>query len=193
MHTENDKQLVSELRNDDVKAFDALFRKYHGKLFRFSLSLLKNEDDSKEVVQETFLRIWNKRRDIDSSKSFKSFLFTISYNVIIDQLRLKLKNQEYKKSLFNYFNSKNICFNKEEVDYEILNKQIEIAVDELPEKRKQIYKLSREKELSHKEISEKLGISEKTVENQINLSLRHLRKRLGKEVLPVLLFLTLFT
>ena len=86
--------LVSQLIKSDKKAFDALYHRYSKKLFSFSFSFLKNEEDSKEIVQEVFLRIWNKRKQIDGTKSFKSFLFTISYNLIIDQLRIKLKNKE---------------------------------------------------------------------------------------------------
>lgn len=189
--TENDKSLVIHLQNNDVKAFDVLFHRYSGKLFRFSFSLLKNEEDSKEIIQETFFRIWNKRLEINSSKSFKSFLFTISYNLIIDQLRLRLKDQEYRKFLLEHFDANN--FNvASDMNYETLTKQIETVIEELPNKRKQIYKLSRENGFTRKEIAEQLGISVKTVENQINLSLKHLKHRLGKDFLPVLLFIALF-
>ena len=187
----DDKQLVSQLINNEVKAFDALFQRYSEKLFRFSFSLLKNEEDSKEIVQEAFLRIWKKRQKIDSSKSFKSFLFTISYNLIIDHFRLRLKDKEYREFLAKYFESEKFDFGSD-IDYDILNGKIKNAVEELPAKRKRIFILSREKGLSHKEIAEELGISVKTVENQINLSLKHLKVRLGKDILPVLLFLSLF-
>ncbi|NOR74278.1 MAG: RNA polymerase sigma-70 factor [Draconibacterium sp.] len=187
----DDKQLVSQLRNNEVKAFDALFHKYSEKLFRFSFSLLKNEEDSKEVVQEAFLRIWKKRQEIDSSKLFKSFLFTISYNLIIDHLRLRLKDQEYREFLAKHFKFEKFDFGSV-IDYDVLNGKIKNAVEELPAKRKRVFILSREKGLSHKEIAKELGISVKTVENQINLSLKHLRVRLGKDILPVLFFLFLF-
>jgi RNA polymerase sigma-70 factor (ECF subfamily) len=188
---ENEKMLVLQLRNNEVKAFDALFHKYSGKLYRFSFSLLKNNEDAKEIIQETFFRVWNKRTEIDSGKSFKSFLFAISYNLVVDQLRLRMKDKEFRRFLQEYFEQGELC-SPSETDYETLTKQIESAVHELPDKRKQIYVLSREKGLSHKEIAGQLGISVKTVENQINLSLKHIRYRLGKDVLPVLLFLSLF-
>ena len=89
-----DKLLVLQMRDNNVQAFDSLFRKYHNKLFGFAFSLLKNREDSKEIVQEVFCRIWDKRHKMDSSKSFKSFLFTVSYNLIFDQLRIRLKDQQ---------------------------------------------------------------------------------------------------
>jgi RNA polymerase sigma-70 factor (ECF subfamily) len=188
----DEKILVSQLRNNDVKSFDILFEKYSTKLYRFSFSLLKNHEDSREIVQETFFRVWDKRHEIDSSKSFKSFLFTISYHLIIDQLRLKLKDQEYRSFLKEYFKTEEVKVNSE-ADYETLNRQISTIIEKLPVKRKQIFTLSREKGLNHKEIAEQLNISVKTVENQINLALRLIKSRLGTDIFPVLLFLSLFS
>lgn len=187
----NEKIFVLKLRNNDVEAFDFLYHQYTNKLFRFAFSLLKNEEDACEIVQETFFRIWEKRNKIDSSKSFKSFLFSVSYHLIIDQLRERLKDQEFRNSLEKYFN-KQVNLQENLLDYNTLETEINKAVDELPEKRKQIYRLSREQGFSHKEIAGQLGVKPKTVENQINLALKHIKTRLGKDILPVLLFLTLF-
>lgn len=187
----NEKQLVSQLIDNDVKAFDLLFYKYSDRLYRFSFSLLKNTEDAKEIVQDTFFKIWNKRNDIDSSKSFKSFLFTISYNLIIDQLRAKLKDKEYRKFIEEYFENNTTGANHL-ADFNILNEQISEIIESLPERRKKIFQLSREKGLTHKEISSELGISVKTVENQINLALKTVKKHLGEELMPVLLFCSLF-
>ncbi|MCF6333868.1 MAG: RNA polymerase sigma-70 factor [Draconibacterium sp.] len=191
LQKDDDKTLISKLQNDEVKAFDALFLKYSEKLFRFSFSLLKNEEDSKGIVQEVFLRIWKKRKEIDTSKSFKSFLFAISYNLIVDQLRLRLKDKKYQEYLTRYFETENLDL-RNEFDYAILVDKVRNAVENLPAKRKQIYILSREVGLPHKEIAGKLGISVKTVENQITLALKHLKSNLGRDVLPAILFLSLF-
>ncbi|MEN8117116.1 MAG: RNA polymerase sigma-70 factor [Bacteroidota bacterium] len=191
LQNEDDKHLVVQLQNNEVKAFDTLFHKYSDKLYRFSFSLLKNDEDSKEIVQEAFLRIWKKRENIDTSKSFKSFLFSISYHLVVDQLRLRLKDREYREFLIKFFEVEKYSL-KNELDYEEIVVQIRKAVEELPSKRKQIYTLSREVGLSHKEISERLGISVKTVENQITLALKHLKSSLGKDIFPVILFLSLF-
>lgn len=189
---ETEKMLLALLRNGDTGAFDQLFRKYSPKLFRFALSLLKSDDDAREIVQETFFRIWNRRQEIAPDKSFKSFVFTISYNLMIDQLRLRLKDQEYRRFL-----SENFEIGQERlsvtIDYDTLCSQIEQAVDELPDRRKTIFTLSRNAGMSHREIAEKMGVSVKTVENQINLSLKHIRMRLGKDFLPALLLLSLFS
>ena len=188
----NDKQLVLQLKNNEVEAFDSLFHKYKEKLYRFSFSLLKNHEDSKEIVQEAFVRIWEKREEIDSSKSFKSFLFTISYNLVVDQLRRILKDNKYRNFLVEYFESESFEL-QTNIDYDTIKTKIQSAVQELPEKRKQIYSLSREAGLTHKEIAAKLGVSVKTVENQINLSLKHIKLRLGKDIIAILLFISIFS
>ncbi len=188
----NDKLLVSRLNKNDMVAFDTLFKRYSEQLYGFSFSLLKNKEDSEEIVQEVFYRVWEKRNEIDSSKSFKSYLFKISYNLIIDQLRLKLRDQNYRKYIENFFDTGAIRIN-DKIDYYTIKGEIDAAVKELPQKRKQIYRLSRVKGLSNKEIAEQLEISPKTVENQITLALKHIKAKLGNDILPLLLFFALFS
>ena len=171
-------ELISKLRNDDILAFDRLFHTYSKRLYRFAFSILKNNEDSEGIVQEAFLRIWYNRKNIDSSKSFKSYLFAITHNLIIDQLRNRLKEREFRSYLEKRFETGTLTV-ENEVDYNILKSEVDRAVEELPEKRKQIYKLSRKEGLSHKEISEQLNISVKTVENQITLALKYLKDQVG--------------
>ena len=177
--------------SNDIKAFDDLFHEYANKLYRFSFSLLKNEEDSKEIVQETFCRIWDRRKEIDTSTSLKSFIFTISYHLIIDRLRLCIKDREYRKFLHEYFRE-NPAKDNVQMDYHTIQQEINKAVEELPDRRKQIYLLSREKGFSHKKIAALLNIKEKTVENHINLALRQIKFRLGKDILAIMLFLALY-
>ncbi len=191
MTSAHEIKLIARLQNDEVKAFDHLFQVYSRNLYRFAFSLLKNKEDAEGIVQEVFLRVWNRRAGIDSTRSFKSYLFTISYNLIIDELRLRMKEKEYIHHLEKFFATEEIIANSE-ADYNLLKSQIDEMVAKLPDKRKQIYKLSREEGLSYKEISEKLHISVKTVENQINLAIKFLKYSLGKDIVAVGLFVTLF-
>jgi RNA polymerase sigma-70 factor (family 1) len=182
---------ISMLQKGDLRAFDRLYHFYSPKLYRFAFSLLKNNEDAEGIVQEVFLILWNKRTEIDATKSFKSYLFTISHNLIIDKLRKRLKEKEYQAYLKGYFNSFTMT-PEQATDYSIIKSQVDRAVEDLPKKRKQIYKLSRENGLSHKEISKQLNISHKTVENQITLSLKYLKDRLGAEIPAVIFYLFLF-
>ncbi len=191
MASESEIELIKLLQNDDCNAFDRLFLLYGDKLYRFAFSLLKNHEDAENIVQEVFLRIWYNRAKIDTSRSFKSFLFTVAYNLIIDELRLRLKDRNYLKHLEKFFNVSDLN-TQHNTDYNLLRFQVYNVVKELPEKRRMVYLLSRESGYSNKEIAAKLGISLKTVENQINLANKYLKIKLGKELLIFLLYLSLF-
>lgn len=187
----SDRQLADQIKKGQTHAFDLLFDRYSQRLFRFSKSLLKNHEDAEEVVQEVFFRIWKKRDELNERRSFQSFLFSIAYNLIVDQFRQRVKDQKYEQFLIkqaqqNYLNPGN------ELEYKELKKQVNKVITELPKRRKEIYQLSREDGLCYKEIASRLNIKPKTVENHINLALKYIRKRLGNKTLAVALFLSLF-
>ena len=187
----SDRELADKIKSGQLHAFDQLYERYSQNLYRFARSLLKTHEDAEEVVQEVFFRVWNKRKDLSGRKSFQSFLFTIAYNVVIDQLRKRVKDQKYAQFLI-YQAQRNFSKSGDNLEYEDLKKQVEKAIHDLPEQRKQIYLMSREEGLSHKEIALRKSIKVKTVENHINLALRHIRKRLGRKDINIVLFLFLF-
>ena len=186
-----DKILVSDFLKGKVKAFDLLYEKYSERLYGFAFMLLKNKEDARDIVQETFLRVWQKRQELTENKSFKSFLFTISYNIMIDQLRKKLTDKKYLESL-----EKNFRFEQNSIgnmaDFNMLDKQIQRLIEELPTRRKEIFRLSRDKGYSHKKIAENLNISVKTVETQLSLAMKFLKSRYTDGSFTALLFLALF-
>ena len=174
---QRDRELGKRIRRGDKQAFDRMYELYAQRLYGFSISILKNKEDAKEVVQETFLKIWNKRQTINPKRSFKAYLFTISYHIITDLLKERSSSvnfQEYLKENFTADSARTDDW----VNFEELKVKLNHLVNKLPHKRKQIYLLSREEGLSHFEIAQKLGISVKTVENQINLSLKYFRSQL---------------
>jgi RNA polymerase sigma-70 factor (ECF subfamily) len=187
----SDKQLVNEFLKGKVKAFDLLYEQYSERLYRFAYMLLKNREDALDIVQETFLRIWHKREDLSEEKSFKSYLFTVSHNIIVDLLRKRLNEKKYCEAL-----EKKFGFNPQSIenraDFNMLDHQIRDLIEELPVRRKEIFKLSREKGCSNKEIADNLSISVKTVETQLNLAVKFLKSRLADGSLTAVLFLSLF-
>ncbi len=187
----DDKLLVAEFLKGNVKSFDLLHEKYSERLYGFAFKLLKNKEDSLDIVQETFLRIWQKRNELDENKSFKSFLFTISYNIIMDQLRKRLNDNNYLESLKKNFKLDQLI-SENAADFNILENQIQQFIGKLPLRRQEIYRLSREKGFSNKEIAENLNISVKSVETQISLAVKFLKSGLSDGSLPTILFLALF-
>ena len=188
---QNNRQLVAQIKKGSTKAFNQLFELYSQRLYSFGKSMLKNHEDAEGIVQEVFFRIWKKKDELDAKKDFHSLLFSITYNLIIDKFRQRVKEREFEQNLLiqaqqNYMNPLS------ELEYNELETKVEKAVNELPERRKKIYRLRRDKGLSHKEIAERLSITTKTVENQMNLALKHIREQLGNDALAVTLFIFLF-
>jgi RNA polymerase sigma-70 factor (ECF subfamily) len=186
-----EKKLVAGFLKGNVKAFDLLYEQYSGRLYRFAFMLLKNREDALDIIQDTFLRIWKNREDLSEEKSFKSYLFTVSYNITIDLLRKRLNEKKYCEAL-----EKNFGFGQQSIensaDFMILDHQIREIIEALPPRRREIFRLSREKGRSNKEIAADLEISVKTVETQLNLALKFLKSRLADGSVPGILFLSLF-
>jgi len=153
------------------------------------LGYLKSTAEAEELVQEVFTIIWEKRADLKEELSFKSFLFTISFNIIRKHFRTRTYLSEYFKTVINDDLDLQTL---DKITYDSLYRYITDIVDQLPERRKEIFIKSRFDGLSIKEISEILNISHKTVENQLTDALKFLRKNLKRELIPVLLFLMLF-
>ena len=186
-----DYELVKSLKRGDLFAFDKLFSKYSKKLYYFAKGYLGSKEDAEGLVQEVFLMVWNKRKELKEHLSFNAFLYTVTYNAIRKYFRKKAREKKYLDRFLVDYDGK---YNKTVTDIEY-NNLLELAneaIEKLPEKRKLIFQLSRHKGLSNIEIAKRLDISKKTVENQIHSALKFLREQFGKETLLTILFYWLF-
>lgn len=182
---------LKQLQKGDLRAFDLVYQQYSQRLYGFAFSILKNHEDAREIVQETFLRLWKTREQLKTEQSLKSYLFKISHNISIDLIRLRLKNEKYVEYLKGHF-AEDVDGVENMADYNELNDTIQKIVTEFPEQRQKVFRMSREEGLSHAEIASQLGISTKTVENHINLALKTIRKKIGPGTIGTLLFTALF-
>lgn len=192
MQYKEDKEYVECLKRDDFFAFDALFHKYSESLYAFALSITRETFAAEEITQLVFLKVWEKRAQINEHLSFKSFLFSVAYNETISWIR-KEKSQKRRIGEFLHTTS----FSSNETEYSIEFRNIEVLANqliaELPEKRKEIFILSREQGFSNKEIAERLGISVKTVENQMTSALKYLRLKLEEhQIIGILFYFIMF-
>lgn len=179
------------IQQDDKVAFYQLYESYSKRLYGFVLRFLKQEDDAEEIVQEVFVKIWESRKKIDAYSSFESYIFTIAYNATISLLRKRITESKYLEHL------KSVQFEDTpdiigEIQYKELNEKIHSLLDELTPRQKEIFLLSREAGLSHKEIAEKLDISVLTVKKHITNTLAFLKSRLDNGLIINLLFFSLF-
>lgn len=180
-----DKALIKALKNGDTKAFDKVYYKYHRKLYAFSFKFLKSKRDVEDLIQKIFVILWERRNTLDVNKSLGGYLFVIARNEIYDDLKTKIIKDHYTDYILN-----ELEYNSEHDELE-KKKKIELAyqlIDRLPERRAEIFRLSKEDGLTYKQIAEKLNISENTVDTQIRHSLNFLRKEMLKYQRFILLF-----
>lgn len=183
------KQLVNRLKNGEKKAFDEVYMVFHKKIYHFCLKYGLPQPDAEEITQEVFLRLWLNRSSIDLDKNLSSYLFRISKNIIIDEFKKKIRTQAtqiYQMSLFVPRNNV-----EEEMDYKDLKHTMAEILTDFPERRREVFELSRLQGLTHKEIAQELGITTKTVENHLNHALNNFRSALRKTNILVYCFLFL--
>lgn len=185
-------ELVILLKKGDMAAFDAIYYKYCNRLHAFVKMYLKQDEDTEEIVQEVFIKIWQSRSKIDVYASFESYLFTIAYNSTISLLRKRMiesKSREYLWSLQQIDSSEKII---DEIHYQELNQKVQSLLNQLTPRQKEIFLLSREDGLTHEEISHKLNISESTVNNHLVNTIRFLKKNIDCNLAINTLFIFLF-
>lgn len=183
--------IVKRLAGDDKKALDELYNYYYPRLYTFAKRFLKVEDDINDILQDVFIKIWENRRNIKNVETFNAYIFTITKNTVITYFREKTKLIDFESRVREMATSEGY-FIDDSVEYNDIKEKVEHLIEQLPEKRKQIFKLSREKGLSHKEIAVQLGISVKTVEDHIMHAIRFLRDHLKPLDIITLLYLAIF-
>ena len=167
--------LIKKVKQGSYEDFTRLYFMYADLLYGFVLNLTKSPDDAEDILQETFLRIWQTKENLSLETSFKSYLYTIAHNLIIDSFRKKIDSVAFEVYIQSdaYQN------------YTENNTENEVYFDEFLDKLKLssrqlvIFELSREKGCSIKDIAEKMGVSEKTVKNQLTLALKTLKSELS--------------
>ena len=170
----SDKLLVSELKNGNEKAFRQLFDLYHLDIYGYSISLLKSKEAAEENVQDVFMKVWQHRENLNPEQSFKAYIFTIARNQAFNSLNKAANDALLKEAIF-YESQKSHDYGDysiREADCKKLRKE---AMEQLPPKRKKIFKMSRKKGMSYEEISQELGISINTVRNQMSKALESMR------------------
>jgi RNA polymerase sigma-70 factor (ECF subfamily) len=180
-------ELIRQLKAGSKDAFRSLFETFGPKIHAFAKSYLKNDEDAEELLQDVFLKLWEIRASLDSTKNIKSFLYKICVNQIYDLIRRKNIEQAY----FDYSgqNYPSSCDNTwHDVIYNDMLNNLEILVAAMPEQRQRIFRLSKEEGFSNDEIAVQLNLSKRTVENQLYRAISFLKERFGAGSLPALLF-----
>lgn len=175
----NEKSVIENLKKGNESSLSLLYKAYSEPLFIYAYNILKNKEACEDIIQEVFLNIWRKRETLNINSTLNGYLYTCVLHKIYDFYR---KNPNIiEKELIENFNTKIQHSNPEtKLIHKELVSQITDIINTLPEKCQIVFKLSREEQLSHKEIAQKLNISTKTVEAHVTIALKTLRNALGK-------------
>ena len=173
----NERSLVIRLIAGDEDAFCELYAAYKNRLIYFAMRFLKSREYAEDIFQDAFTTIWESRRFINPNTSFSSY--TIMRNRILNHLRELASEDRLKEQILSqaidYSNETN-----NEIIANDLQRLISHALEQLTSRQREIFEMSREKQMSHKEIAKALGISVNTVQEHISSSLRSLRMYLEK-------------
>lgn len=174
-----------QIAQGDHRAYETLFREHYRPLCAFAIQYVKSSDDAEEIVQDLFVKIWQDRQKVNITSSIKAYLFTAVRNRCLNALGKSKRNQALNEEM--------VVADQNEVDEDevaLRNAKIHAAIEELPEMRRKVFKMSRFEGLKYKEIAEQLGISIKTVENQMGNALKTLRSELA-DLMPLLALFSL--
>lgn len=171
----NDHQLLERIKSGNASYYEELFRKYYRPLCLFALKYLRDPDEAEEIVQEMFVRIWQKKENLVIATSLKSYLYQAVRNICLNHLKHEAVKLEYQKNSIDSSSTANVSDTLVALELEV---RIRETLDKLPTERKRIFLMSRNEGLKYREIAEKLNISVKTVENQMSKALKFLKSEL---------------
>lgn len=167
---------ITALKNSSRKCFNAVYAQHHAKLYRYIYARTQSAYLAQEVVQLTFIKLWENRSKLSDEFTLDIQLFRIAKTILIDQLRKEKVKLKYSTSVINA--SEYVYEDNQVADRDTL-KHIYNKLETLPTIRRKVFKLSRVQGLSYKQIAEQLSISPKTVENHIAKAIKQIRSAVG--------------
>jgi len=174
----DDQQLLALLKKGDETAYTEIYKKYWAILSRHARRMIPDEAEVSDILQEVFLALWNKHPDLGENISLSGYLYTTVRNKVLNRVDHDKVKARYMASLETYIEKASY-----EADATIREKQLKALIEQeiaaLPPQMRAVFELSRNSELSYKEIAEQLGISENTVRNHISRAIKILRGKFG--------------
>lgn len=182
-----DLALISLLKKGDQDAFSEIFNRYHMQLYHYAFAKIKEEAAAKDVVQDVFIKLWANGKNMAADSNLSHYLYRSIHNRSLDWLKSQSVREDYVSS-FQVF----LDVAVEGTDYRIreqdMDNLIEEEVSRLPRRLQEVIFLRRKEQLSNKEIAERLGLSEQTVETHFKRAFRVLRGKL-RTIVPLSFFL----
>lgn len=181
-----DAEIIRNLRNDDAGAVEMLYRLHWKALYIPAYHILKDRETCEDIIQELFIRIWNGRKELHVTSSLRAYLTAATRYEVYRRLR---ENKRYEPIVDEIVNGLSGRIDCDGLELKELQSQVSAVVERLSPKCKNVYILSRNEQLSHKEIAGKLNISTKTVRNHLTHALHHIREGLDQAIIILLILL----
>lgn len=183
--TDNNDKILENLKNGDKSVFEDLYRQYYTPLCYYCVKYVERVEDAEELVQDVFFKLWEKHGEIEINSSINAYLHRAVQNNALNHIN---KQKIVNRFMVSQDNNINLSFDdgQKKLEDDELRIVLKKAILELPEKRREIFELSRYDGLKYSNIAEQLSISVKTVESQMTKALKHLRVVL-KDYTPMLL------
>lgn len=175
-----DHNLLRSIARGCEQSFRILYDQYAGKIYTMAISYLKSPVAAQDTVQEVFIKIWEKRNDLTGIDNFPAFLHVVTRNLLINQLQKKIPLVNHD-DLIQQTIPEDRHLPHQQLDYRELVSLISQAVEQLPQRQQQVYRLSREQGLNHQQIAEELSLSYDTVREHMSKALKNIRASLEKQ------------
>lgn len=191
-----DNKIIQKLKQGKKDAFEIIFKTYYNGLHGYATSFVRDVDAAEDIVQDVFTNLWERRTEIEMLGLVNVYLFRSVRNKSLNYIEHQRVKNKHIEHAANKKHAENICFlnslggESGSIFEKELSGKIEININALPEKCREVFKLSRSEGLKNREVAEKLNISVKAVEKHISVALMRLRIAL-KEYLPVFLLFVL--
>ncbi|EPR71371.1 RNA polymerase ECF-type sigma factor [Cyclobacterium qasimii M12-11B] len=186
-----DDILLISLKQGDMAAFDELYFRYAKKLMAFSLTFLADQQLAEEAVQEVFVRVWERRKKLDETKSFKSYLFQAVKFYMYNYIRDRKKDCSLDDLSVDCL----VASNNQEDDltYSEMEGMVMELIEKLPKVQKEVFKLNKLKGMNSDQIAHQMNLSKRTIEHHIYLASKSLKKNLlHNPTLNLIIFFNIF-
>lgn len=185
----NEIQCIKELKNGSYQAFTQIYEAYADRLYSFVLKQLKNRSLTQDIVQDTFLRLWDNRNELNCFGNLQAFIFTIAKHQVIDYFRKQVNELQFEEFM-DYCESQAMDVSPEDILlYDEFLQQLQKSKNALSPREREIYELSREKHIPVKQIAGQLQLSEQTIKNYLTSALKVLRNEMLKYNILFIFFL----
>lgn len=187
-----DDQLVACMREGDHLAFAALYQRYGAVLLNYAVTITENKEEAADILQEIFVSLWNRRAEVVFSHSLKAWLYQAVRFQAARYINRSVRKRDFLEEITVIAQSSDLHSPERVMVRRELDDALKSTINNMPARMREVFILSREAQLSHREISHKLNIAESTVKKTVQNALRFIRERSAIDYLLLFIFINFF-